>query len=251
MAFGRRCGDGNWRKPALNLAAISIALTCRAAAADDTQKAACATYDWAGVGWNRDADATLSKRPDNQRVVFMGDSITQKWSVTPFISSNPHYVGRGLGGQTASQMLVRFRSDVVNVAPAVVHIMAGTNDVARNNGPETASEIAGYIISMVELAKANHIRVVLALTPPASTFPWRAAVKPQPEIAQVNQLVRSYAIQHHVTVVDYGQVLGNGVGGVKPGLTLDGVHPSPAGYAAMQPLAEKAIASALKEPLSR
>src|SRR5580692_12316026 len=103
--------------------------------------------DWAFVARYRQANASLE--PDVSRVVFMGDSITELWGQQPFISGNPHYAGRGIGGQTTLQKLVRFRSDVIDLKPKLVHIMAGTNDVAGNNGPEEDSDIEGAIQSMV------------------------------------------------------------------------------------------------------
>ena len=118
--------------------------------------------DWAYVERYRAANQPLIANSAPKRVVFMGDSITEGWALQPFIKDNRNFVGRGISGQTAPQMLVRFRSDVIALKPAIVHIMAGTNDVAQNTGPETPQETEGYIKSMVELALANKIKVVLA-----------------------------------------------------------------------------------------
>ena len=107
--------------------------------------------------------------------------ITEGWEGQPFIHSNSHFVDRGISGQTAPQMLVRFRSDAIALKPAIVHIMAGTNDIAGNTGPETEDEIFGYIVSMVQLAQANHIKVILASIPPAADFPWQARSRPGTE----------------------------------------------------------------------
>lgn len=200
--------------------------------------------DWAFLARYRQDDASL--QPDRSRVVFMGDSITEGWANQPFIADNPHYVDRGIGGQTALQMLVRFRADVIALAPRLVHIMAGTNDVAENNGYESDREIEGAIQSMVELARANHIKVVLGSIPPASGFPWHPGIDPVARIRSINDWLKSYAKTAGVVYVDYWRVLVTRGGAMKPDLSMDGVHPNPKGYAAMQPLAQSAIESALR-----
>jgi acyl-CoA thioesterase I len=201
--------------------------------------------DWAFVARYRHANASLE--PDASRVVFMGDSITELWGQQPFIAGNPHYAGRGIGGQTTLQMLVRFRSDVISLKPKLVHIMAGTNDVAGNNGPETDTDIEGAIQSMVELALASHIKVVLASIPPAVDFGWHPGLDPAPRIRAINEWLKSYAKHAGVTYVDYWPVLATENGALKSDLTPDGVHPNAEGFKVMQPLAETAIRAALGE----
>lgn len=205
--------------------------------------------DWAFFARYRDDDASL--KPDGSRVVFLGDSITEGWAKEPFIAANPHYVGRGISGQTALQMLVRFRADVIALKPRVVHIMAGTNDVAENEGPETDQQIEGAIQSMIELARANHIKVLLASIPPAADFPWHRGLNPAPRIRRLNAWLESYAGRAGVRYVDYWPVLATGKGAMKSGLSLDGVHPNARGYEKMQPLAQAAIASALRSNQAR
>jgi lysophospholipase L1-like esterase len=195
--------------------------------------------DWAFLGRYRHDNAELV--PDKLRVVFMGDSITERWARESFITGNAHLVGRGIGGQTALQMLVRFRADVVALKPRLVHIMAGTNDVAGNNGPESDADIEGAIESMVELALAHHIKVVLASIPPAIDFGWRPGLDPAPRIRQLNAWIKSYAGRGGVGYVDYWPALATESGGMKSNLSMDGVHPNSQGYQAMQPLAEAAI----------
>ena len=199
--------------------------------------------DWAF--FSRFAKDNESLKTDVSRVVFMGDSITEGWARESFIAGDSHYVGRGIGGQTALQMLVRFRADVIDLKPELVHIMAGTNDVAENNGPESDEEIEGALQSMAELALAHHIKVVLASIPPADEFKWHPGLNPVPRIRRLNDWIRSYAKQVGVGYVDYWPALATDSGAMKPSLSGDGVHPSSEGYRAMQPLAEAAIKAAL------
>lgn len=198
--------------------------------------------DWAFFARYRQANASL--KPDGSRVVFMGDSITEGW--TKELAAIPHYVDRGISGQTALQMLVRFRADVIALRPRVVHIMAGTNDVAENEGPESDQQIEGAIQSMVELARAHHIKVVLASIPPAADFPWHRGLDPAPRIRRLNAWIKSYAGRAGVGYVNYWPVLATPAGAMQPGLSLDGVHPNTRGYEKMQPLARAAIEAALR-----
>jgi lysophospholipase L1-like esterase len=195
--------------------------------------------DWAFLTRYEAADASLL--PDPVRVVFLGDSITEAWARDALIAGNAHFVGRGIGGQTAEQMLLRFRTDVIDLKPAVVHIMAGTNDVAQNHGPESDAAIEGALQSMVQLALTNHIKVLLASIPPTADFPWRPGLDPSPRIRRLNAWIKSYADQVGVGYVDYWPVLATGDGAMKAGLSSDGVHPTPEGYAAMRPQAQSAI----------
>lgn len=201
--------------------------------------------DWANLARYRDADRALATK-DRARVVFMGDSITEGWAGQPFIRDNRHFVGRGISGQTAPQMLVRFRSDVVALKPAVVHIMAGTNDIAGNTGPETEDETFGYVVSMAELARSNRIAVVIASVPPAADFPWRRGLSPAPRIVALNARLKAYAASHGAIYADYWSVLATAGGGMNPRYSEDGVHPNAAGYEAMRPVAQTAIARAMR-----
>jgi len=199
--------------------------------------------DWAFFGRYREANAAL--KPLASRVVFMGDSITEAWAREPLFAEHPNFVGRGLSGQTTLQMLVRFRADVIDLKPAVVHIMGGTNDLAGNNGPESDEEIEGALASMVELARANHIKVVLASIPPAADFAWHPGAKPIPRLLKINAWLKSYANQAGIGYVDYWPVLAADDGSMKASCSPDGVHPNPDCYRAMQPLVLQAVASAL------
>lgn len=203
--------------------------------------------DWANIERYRAANQALVAEVAPKRVVFMGDSITQAWAGQAFIRDNKDYVGRGISGQTSPQMLVRFRSDVIALKPAVVHIMAGTNDVAQNTGPETPDEIFGYITSMVELARASKIKIILASIPPAKDFPWRRGLDPVSKIRALNDRLKAYAARRGIFYVDYWEVLATPDGALKPEYSPDGVHPNAACYEAMRPLAETAINHALKQ----
>jgi len=207
------------------------------------------TYDWSQRCryWHENMHLSPAS---TARVVFIGDSITEAWrEADPQLFTNDT-VNRGIGGQTSEQMLVRFRSDVIELNPRVVHIMAGTNDVAGNNGPTSLAVFQGNIRSMVEEARLHQIRVVLASVPPSARIPWRTEIeRPADTIAAMNRWLREYARCEHLVFVDYTAVLDDGRGGIKPGLSTDGVHPTHAGYAAMGPLARAAIARAISESL--
>jgi lysophospholipase L1-like esterase len=200
--------------------------------------------DWAFLGRYRQANAGL--KPMASRAVFMGDSITEAWAHETLFSEHPNFVGRGLSGQTTLQMLVRFRADVIDLKPSVVHIMGGTNDLAGNNGPESDEEIEGALASMAELARANHIKVVLASIPPAADFAWHLGSKPIPRLLKLNAWLKSYARRAGIGYVDYWPVLAAADGSMKAGCSPDGVHPNAECYKAMQPLALEAIAAAIR-----
>ncbi|WP_076070516.1 SGNH/GDSL hydrolase family protein [Sphingomonas montana] len=179
------------------------------------------------------------------RVVFMGDSITDNWIGADASLFTNGIVDRGISGQTTPQMLIRFRNDVILLHPQAVHIMAGTNDIAGNTGAATMTTVQGNIASMADLAHAHGIKVILASVPPAAAFPWSPSKRPVPQIAALNTWLRGYAKAHGYTYVDYHAALTTPEGGMKPGLSSDGVHPTPAGYAIMKPLALAAIAKTL------
>lgn len=202
--------------------------------------------DWAWLGRYKAANADLAPTTA-PRVVFMGDSITQGWidMVPGFFPAGR--VNRGIGGQTTSQMLLRFRQDVIALRPAAVQIMAGTNDIAGNTGPMTEDETRANLMSMAELARANGIRVILASIPPADHFPWRPGLETASKIARLNAWLRRYAVETGAIYADYWSALHEG-DALKPALTYDGVHPNAAGYRAMAPVADAAIRTALAGP---
>jgi lysophospholipase L1-like esterase len=204
--------------------------------------------DWPQLARYRGDNAALdAPKPGEARVVFYGDSITDGWgrvAGTGFFPGKP-YLNRGISGQTTAQMLVRFRRDVIDLRPAAVVILAGTNDIAGNTGPSTLAMIEDNLRSMVELARANGIRVVLASVLPVEEYPWRPGLHPAAKVRALNAWIRGYAGEAGAVYLDYHAALANARGGMDARLAADGVHPTPAGYAVMAPLAEAAIAQAL------
>jgi lysophospholipase L1-like esterase len=195
----------------------------------------------------READASLgAPAPGENRVVFMGDSITEGWHLDQSFPGKP-YINRGISGQTTPQMLVRFRQDVVHLEPKVVVILAGTNDIAGNTGPETLEQIEDNLASMADLATANHIRVVLCSITPAFDYPWQPGLAPAHKIDTINAWMKGYAADKGHVYVDFHSAMKDAEDGLPPNLSKDGVHPNPAGYAIMAPLAEAGIEKALAQ----
>lgn len=186
------------------------------------------------------ADNAALRRADTKvRVVFLGDSITENWIRADPELFGPGIIDRGISGQTSAQMLVRFRQDVIDLHPRIVHILAGANDLAGFTGPTTLEAIEANIVSTAELAVANHIRVVIASVLPAARYPWRPAIAPA--IGQLNAFLKVYASRHRVQYVDYHALLVNAEGGMSPADAQNGVHPTAEAYRRMRPLAEAAI----------
>jgi lysophospholipase L1-like esterase len=206
--------------------------------------------DWAFLARYRDANAALGDpKPGERRVVFMGNSITDAWAKSfPTMFPGKPYVGRGISGQTTPQMLVRFRQDVVALQPKVVVILAGTNDIAGNTGPSTLEMIEDNLMSMTEIAKANGIRVVLSSVLPVFDYPWRRGLEPAAKIITLNAWMKTYATRVGAVYLDYHSAMVDERQGLRAELTRDGVHPTEAGYRVMAPLAENAIAEALRQP---
>jgi len=204
--------------------------------------------DWPNLARYRAADAELgAPGAGEQRVVFYGNSITDSWAkYFPAEFPGKPYVGRGISGQTTPQMLVRFRQDVVDLKPAVVVILAGTNDIAGNTGPSTQQMIQDNLISMVQLAQANGIRVVLSSVLPVFDYPWKRGLQPAPKIVALNAWMKQWSAAHQVVYLDYWTPMADERQGLRAELTRDGVHPNEAGYQLMAPLAERAIAEALR-----
>jgi acyl-CoA thioesterase I len=203
--------------------------------------------DWPQLARYRDANAALPPAAAGEkRVVFYGDSITDAWAKKPeqFFPGRP-YVGRGISGQTTPQMLVRFQQDVVHLKPAVVVVLAGTNDIAGNTGPSTPEMIEDNFMSMLAIARANGIRMVVSSILPADHFSWRPEVQPADQIRAMNARLKAMCEREHLVYLDYHSAMTNAKGGLDPELAADGVHPTAKGYAVMAPLAEKAIAEAL------
>ncbi len=205
-------------------------------------------FDFGNLEHFRAANAAVAPpAPGEQRVVFLGDSITQGWKIEGAGSMFPGkaYFNRGIGGQTTPQMLVRFRQDVIGLKPKAVVILAGTNDLAGNTGPMTLEQTEDNLASMADLAAQNGIRVVLCSVTPAVDFPWQPGLDPAPKIVALNKWIKNYAARKGYVYVDYYSALVDARGGLPANLSLDGVHPNTAGYAIMTPLAEAGIEKAL------
>ncbi len=212
--------------------------------------------DWPALARYRQANAALgAPKSGESRVVFMGDSITDAWPQPRFgrFFEGKPYVGRGISGQTTPQMLVRFRPDVIALAPKVVVILAGTNDIAGNTGPMTDEEIEGNLASMSELARANGIKVVLSSILPTSAYHYtpgspgapQTTMRPMARIRALNAWIERYARDNGHIYLDYFSAMVDRDGVLRAELSQDDLHPNAQGYDIMGPLAEAAIARAL------
>jgi lysophospholipase L1-like esterase len=201
---------------------------------------------WAALDRYDSANEAIMEGPESEnRIVFFGDSITEAWNLDESFPGKV-YINRGIGGQTIPQFLLRFHQDVVDLKPKLVVILAGTNDVAENTGPETLEDIEGNLASMAEIAESNHFRVVLSSILPVASYPWRKEIQSAEKIATLNNWMKGFAAGRGLAYLDYYSALVDEHYGMKAGLSEDGVHPNKARYAVMQPLAEYAIQDALR-----
>jgi lysophospholipase L1-like esterase len=197
--------------------------------------------DWAWLDRYRQANVELKASGAKVDAVFLGDSITEGWASTDpdfFAAGN---IGRGISAQTTPQLLVRMHADVTALKPRVVHIMAGTNDIAQNTGPMSPEDSKNNFMAMCEIARAHGIRVVLGSIPPASKYWWRPDLQPKPAAIELNDWMRAYAREIGAAYADYAAALTDADGNVKLTFAKDEVHPTAEGYAAMRPIAEAAI----------
>jgi lysophospholipase L1-like esterase len=210
--------------------------------------------DFANFARYRDANSKLAPpAKDEERVVFMGDSITDGWKLDQYFPGKP-FINRGISGQTTSQMLLRFRSDVIDLKPKVVVILAGTNDIAGNTGPITLEGIENNYASMVDLAHAHGINVVFASVMPISDYNKNAQGSPivrsqqrrPDQIAALNEWSKKYSAEQKLVYLDYFSAMADEKGFLKEELANDGLHPNAKGYELIKPLAEAAITKALR-----
>jgi lysophospholipase L1-like esterase len=224
--------------------------------------------DWNQLGRYHQANLDLKKQaPDAGRVVFMGDSITDFWKLEESFPGKP-YVNRGISGQTTAQMLVRMYPDVIDLKPAAMIVLAGTNDVARNTGPSTAEMIEQNIMAMTELAQHHGIKVILCSVLPVSDYPFlRQQQNPRPaqpgpaqgiprikmtegrppaDILKLNAWLKDYAARANAIYADYFPPMADEKGWLKDPLSADGLHPNAEGYKVMAPIAAAAIQKALQ-----
>lgn len=203
--------------------------------------------DWNQLGRYHAENEKLKAQPANpQRVVFLGDSITDGWKLEQSFPGKP-YVNRGISGQTTAQMLVRMFPDVINLKPAVMVLFAGTNDIARNNGPQTVEMIQGNFQAMVELAQLHGIKVVLCSVMPVSDYGPRKMTEGRPpaDILRLNAWLKEYAAKTKSVYADYFTATVDEKGFLKEGISRDGLHPNDQGYALMVPVITAAIQQAL------
>jgi len=208
-----------------------------------------AQQDWPNFAKYKEDNLKLGlPNPDENRIVFMGNSITEGWKETdPNFFKNKPYIDRGISGQTTPQMLVRFRADVVNLKPKVVVILAGTNDIAGNTGPSTLEMIEDNIASMIEIANANNIKTVLCSVLPVYDYPWSPGLKPAQKIVELNVWIKTYADKNNIAYADFFTPMADEKDGLKKEYSEDGVHPNLNGYKIMNPIVEAAILQALSK----
>ena len=207
--------------------------------------------DYPNLGQYAAANQCLpAPRPGRPRVVVIGNSITEGWvkaDSTFFRGQTYEYVGRGISGQATGQTVLRFRADVIDLHPAVVVILAGTNDVAENTGPYLPQHTLNNIMTMCELARAHCIRVVLGAVAPSLDFWWHKGLRPAPKILALNEQLKAYAARQHFAYYDLHTALKDEQNGLRKAYGDDGVHPNLAGYRVMEPLLNQAVAAALKQ----
>jgi lysophospholipase L1-like esterase len=202
--------------------------------------------DWNQFGRYHADNAKLAGQTDPQRVVFMGDSITDGWKLAQYFPGKP-YVNRGISGQTTPQMLARMFEDVINLKPAALLIFAGTNDIARNTGPETPEMVEENFQGMTELAQLHGIKVILCALTPVSDYGPRKMTdgRPPADILKLNAWLKEYAAKSHSVYADYYAALVDDKGMLKDGFSRDGLHPNDKGYELLAPVAAAAIQQAL------
>ena len=211
--------------------------------------------DFGQLGRYRDADAALA-RPEagENRVVFLGDSITDYWKLADYFPGKP-YINRGIDGQTTPEMLVRFRQDVIALHPKVLVVLAGTNDIAGVTGRTSNEDIEANYASMAELAHSHGIQIVFASILPVHNYTRDAqesfALRPRDRILALNRWLKDYCAKNHFVYLDYFSAVVDERGMLKRALSDDGLHPTDAGYKTMAPLAEKAIQNALAQKSAR
>tara|TARA_X000001036_G_scaffold435155_1_gene475848 strand:+ start:866 stop:1552 length:687 start_codon:yes stop_codon:yes gene_type:complete len=189
----------------------------------------------------------LPKQGEN-RIVFMGNSITEGWkSLSPNFFLDNNYVNRGIGGETSTQMLLRFRSDVINLKPTAVVILAGINDIAENQGPISIPDIARNIFFMSQLASENNIKVILCSVLPAYDFPWRPGLNPKDKVLSLNDLIQKHVQENSFEYVDYFSSMVDERKGLIKEYGNDEVHPNLEGYKVMESIIQKSINKVLNK----
>jgi lysophospholipase L1-like esterase len=200
--------------------------------------------DWASFKTYEGSDSDIAKSPV---AVLIGDSITELWAKSdPAFFSDNNYICRGISGQVSSQILVRFRADALDLKPKVVVILAGTNDIALNEGSIPVDHVFDNIVSMAQLAKANGIVPIICSVTPSAGFSWRPSLNPVPEIREINSRLSSYAESNGFLYLDYYPSLSTPEGAFIKDYSYDGTHPTLKGYKIMESMLMPMISKALK-----
>ena len=198
--------------------------------------------DWPQLSYYQEANKLLKTSEKPIEAVFFGDSITEGWpQFNPTFFDTNNFVGRGIGGQTTPQLLLRFRQDVIGLRPKKVILLAGINDIAENTGPISLEAIMENIKGMTEMAKANGIEMVLCAVLPANSFPWRPSIDPTHKVIALNQMIKAYAQENNLIYVDYYTPMVNDEKGLISTLGYDTVHPNKAGYDIMEGVLLKSL----------
>ena len=208
-----------------------------------------AAQDWPNLKKYQASNAALlAKGFNSDRVVFMGNSITEGWeNENPSFFTKHPYINRGISGQTTPQMLLRFRQDVIDLKPRIVFILAGTNDIAGNTGPTTLEQIRDNILSMVQLAKAHNIVPVVCSVLPAYDYPWRPGLNPNIKIPKLNTLLKQMAQDNGVPYLDYFSKMADERNGLPKAYTTDEVHLTKKGYLVMEKLVQETLDGIAKD----
>lgn len=198
--------------------------------------------DWPQLSYYQEANKLLKTSEKPIEAVFFGDSITEGWpQFNPSFFDLNNFVGRGIGGQTTPQLLLRFRQDVLGLRPKKVIFLAGINDIAENTGPISIEAIMGNIKGMTEMAKANEVEMVLCAVLPANSFPWRPSIIPTRKVIKLNQMIKAYAQENNLIYIDYYTHMVDDEQGLISTLGYDTVHPNKAGYALMEKVLLKSL----------
>lgn len=198
--------------------------------------------DWPQLSYYQKANELLKTSEKPIEAVFFGDSITEGWpQFNPSFFDSNNFVGRGIGGQTTPQLLLRFRQDVLGLRPKKVIFLAGINDIAENTGPISIEAIMGNIKGMTEMAKANEVEMVLCAVLPANSFPWRPSIIPTRKVIKLNQMIKAYAQENNLIYIDYYNHMVDDEQGLISTLGYDTVHPNKAGYALMEEVLLKSL----------
>ena len=207
--------------------------------------------DWANLNYYKEENLKLVREGTKESIIFMGDSITEEWGrIMPEFFSNKQYINRGIGGQTTPQMLIRFRQDVIDLNPAAVVILAGTNDIAGNTGPSSVKMIIDNLMSMAEIASKQNIQVFMSSILPVFRYPWnKSIIEPFKKIAEINNFMKDFSNREKLVYVDYHSHMVDSRPGLKLELTTDEVHLNQAGYIVMSEIVNRVIRDRLKRNL--